>query len=276
MPNDLIYIVMDSCRFDSYREAKTPNMDKLGIGEQRYSFASWTSPSHTTLLMGQVPHESPKAVFASEIYKNEFKKWVDRTGVADLSFKSFVPDLCLPKVLKDNGYRTTAKVSMPVLNPFAGFNRSFDDYELMPNHNDFAGMVEMAEFSSFQPNFYFYNLGETHYPYMLEDESLPIIHGVHGVVKGMDDQLQHGGDLPSDGGDFFSKDTMHDLHQQQIKCVEYIDGLVGALMDEAPEGAHFIITADHGELFGEDDYFGHGPIMHEKVFQVPFLEGKKR
>ena len=33
-------------------------------------------------------------------------------------------------------------------------------------------------------------------------------------------------------------------------------------------------TADHGELFGEAGYFGHGPIMHEKCFEVPFLEGK--
>ncbi|HHZ87572.1 MAG TPA: metalloenzyme, partial [Chromatiaceae bacterium] len=30
-----------------------------------------------------------------------------------------------------------------------------------------------------------------------------------------------------------------------------------------------------GELFGEGNYFGHGPIMHEKVFEVPFVEGKR-
>jgi len=34
------------------------------------------------------------------------------------------------------------------------------------------------------------------------------------------------------------------------------------------------VTSDHGELFGEEGYFGHGPIMHEKVFEVPFIEGK--
>ena len=30
------------------------------------------------------------------------------------------------------------------------------------------------------------------------------------------------------------------------------------------------------ELFGEAGYFGHGPIMHEKVFEVPFVEGRLR
>jgi arylsulfatase A-like enzyme len=41
-----------------------------------------------------------------------------------------------------------------------------------------------------------------------------------------------------------------------------------------PKDTWVIVTADHGELFGEAGYFGHGPIMHEKCFEVPFLEGK--
>ncbi len=27
---------------------------------------------------------------------------------------------------------------------------------------------------------------------------------------------------------------------------------------------------------GEEGYFGHGPINHEKVYEVPFVEGKIR
>ena len=33
------------------------------------------------------------------------------------------------------------------------------------------------------------------------------------------------------------------------------------------------MTADHGELFGEEGFFGHGPIQHPKVTEVPFVEG---
>jgi hypothetical protein len=29
-------------------------------------------------------------------------------------------------------------------------------------------------------------------------------------------------------------------------------------------------------LFGEDGFFGHGPIQHEKVLEVPFIEAKLR
>ena len=46
--------------------------------------------------------------------------------------------------------------------------------------------------------------------------------------------------------------------------------------DLAPRNTYVTITSDHGELFGEDGYFGHGPIQHEKVLEVPFLEGKLR
>src|SRR4030095_7371661 len=98
MPNHLVFIVMDSCRFDSYARAATPNMDRIGKAQQRYSFASWTSPSHYTFLMGQTPHTSPRRVFASEVYKEEFRKWVERLGIPNLSFKSFIPHLSLPRV----------------------------------------------------------------------------------------------------------------------------------------------------------------------------------
>ena len=275
MPNDLVYIIMDSCRFDSYRRARTPNMNHIGKGVQRFSYASWTAPSHHSIFMGQVAHTAPKKVLASEVYTKDFAQWVERIGIPDLSFKSFVPELSLAKVLQKLGYRTTARVSMPVLNPLTGFSKFFDDYKLMKDHNDFKGMVDEIAFSTSQPSYHFMNLGETHYPYMLKDDQLPRISGVHGVVQGMDAAIARSGDQVVEK-EFFTKPEMVTLHDQQVRCVEYVDGVLAALLDKAPKGTHVIIAADHGECFGEGDYFGHGPVMHRKVFEVPFLEGKKR
>jgi hypothetical protein len=137
-------------------------------------------------------------------------------------------------------------------------------------------MVEEISFSASQPSYWFCNLGETHYPYMLKNEDLPVISGVHGVVKGMDAAIARTGDLPEEEPAFFTQAEMTSLHEQQVRCVEYIDDIFGALLDKAPRGTHFIVAADHGECFGEGDYFGHGPVMHEKVFEVPFLEGVKK
>ncbi len=273
MPNNLVYIIMDSCRFDSYQRAKTPNMDRIADGEQRFSYASWTAPSHHSIFLGQVAHKAPTRVLASEVYKKEYALWIDRLDIPDLSFKSFVPELSLAKMLQGQGYRTVGRVSMPVLNPFTGFGKHFDDYKLMTDHNDFAGMVDLVEFSDTQPSYYFFNLGETHYPYMLKNEDLPRISGVHGVVKGMDDAIARTSDTPDAEPEFFSPEDMRMLHDQQVTCVEYIDGLIDGLLQKCPANTHIIIASDHGECFGEGEFFGHGPVMDRKVFEVPFLEG---
>jgi hypothetical protein len=272
--NHIVCIVMDSCRFDSFLAAHTPNIDRLGEIERRYSYASWTAPSHNTFAMGLFPHGSPNKILASDVYKDEYSDWEKRTGLQGLDFKTFLPHLSLPKVLNGLGYTTFGRVSMPVLNPSTTFARDFDDYKLMSNHNMFAEMVEEIRLpdDEDETNYYFLNLGETHYPYMLKDETLPIISGVHGVIKKMDLANNAG---PIDWESFITPDKMNMLRDAQIKSVEYVDRLVGALMDKAAKGrTHFIITADHGDLFGEDDFFGHGPIFHEKVFEVPFVEGK--
>ncbi len=272
--NNLVYIVMDSCRFDSYMAAKTPNIDKLGKVEKRYSYASWTSPSHYVMLMGLMPHTSPLGVFASEIYKEDFKKWRQRLDFQDLEFKSFVPELSLPCKLQKLGYRTVGKVSLPVLNQHTTFSKFFDHYKLMDNHNDFTGMIDEIQFDNAQPNFYFLNLGETHYPYMLTGDEVPILHGVHGVFKHMDSEDRPAKEIEDLTNYFFDKDRLLELKQQQIKVVEYIDNLFLKLYQKCPVNTYFIVTSDHGELFGEDGYFGHGPIFHPKVFEVPFVEGK--
>ena len=269
-PNSIVFIVMDSCRYDTMMAARRPNIDRLGAIEKRYSYASWTAPSHYAFTMGMLPHTSPRDVFASEVYKEEFQQWKTRTGAGDLSFKDFLPDISLPKVLSKLGYHTVAKVSMPVLNKYTLISRDFDEYKLMPHHNDFAGMVEEIEFSEDELCYYFLNLGETHYPYMLSGADMPHISGVHGALKSMADPQR----AKARADEPFSAEQLKALHAQQVRCVEYLDGLIGKLMAKAPENTYFIVTSDHGELFGEDGYFGHGPIMHEKCFEIPFVEGR--
>jgi hypothetical protein len=50
-------------------------MRKLGKVEQRWSYATWTAPSHYNLLMGLMPHTSPANVYASEYYKKDFVRF---------------------------------------------------------------------------------------------------------------------------------------------------------------------------------------------------------
>lgn len=277
--NNYIIVILDSCRFDSFERACPKSMPRLGQVEQRWSYASWTAPSHYNLLMGLMPHSSPRGVYASEYYKRDFMKFNERFGSSDFEFKSLVPKMFLPAFLKDRlGYATHAKVSLPVLNPKTILNTSFDTFKLMEKHNDMRAMVREMTFSEEKPSFFLLNVGETHYPYALPDEpqeTWPKISGVHGVFKHLDDEIV-GGKLVEREETFFDNDRLRALRDRQVEAVRHVDKVVEELFDVVPPNTYITITADHGELFGEEGYFGHGPIQHEKVYEVPFVEGKLR
>ena len=276
--NNYVLIVFDSCRYDVFREARPKTMAKLGRIEKRWAYASWTAPSHYNLLMGLMPHSSPRGVFASDYYQRDFVKFNQRLGAEGLEFKKFLPRLYLPVLLQNLGYKTHAMVSMPVLNPRTILNSGFDSYKLMERHNDLRAMFHEMRFEPEQPSFYFLNTGETHYPYALPDEApdqWPRISGVHGVFKHLDDHLV-GGKLRRSRGKIFNDVKLKDLRHRQLEAVKYLDRAIEELFDFLPANTFVTITSDHGELFGEDGYFGHGPIQHEKVLEVPFLEGQLR
>lgn len=276
--NNYVLIVFDSCRYDAFTAARPKTMRKLGKLEKRWSYASWTAPSHYNLLMGLMPHTSPKGVFASDYYQRDFLKFNDRLGSEGLEFKRFVPRLYLPVLLQNLGYRTHAMVSLPVLNPATPLNSGFDTYKLMNQHNDMRAMLDRMSFQEEQPSFYFLNVGETHYPYALPGEppeDWPRVSGVHGVFKHLDDHVV-GGKLKKRSQKTFDDGKLAELRGRQIDAVKYLDRVVEQLFDLVPGNTYITITSDHGELFGEDGYFGHGPIQHEKVLEVPFIEGKLR
>ena len=271
--NHIVIIILDSCRFDSFKEARAPFLHGLPTSaEKRYSYASWTAPSHFNLMMGLMPHSNPVDRYASQLYQREFSLWSERVDVPLVDFKSFLPDLWLPKMLKSFGYETHARVSMPVLNPATTLNRDFDDYILMPNHNSLDAILDEVRLGSV-PSFWLINTGETHYPYMLRDSSLPIVSGLHGAVKGIRqaDDAQIAVEDKSVSSDF-TMDQMKTLYNAQKRAVGYTDRLIADFARKAPDNTQLIVTSDHGELFGEDGFFGHGPICHPKVNEVPYLE----
>ena len=279
MANNYILVIFDSCRYDSFTRANPKTIKKLGRAEKRWAYASWTAPSHYNFLMGLMPHKSPKHVYASEYYTKEFFKYNERLGADGIEFKSLVPRLYLPVFLKEKmGYRTHAMVSLPVLNPKTILNQGFDSYKLMEKHNDMHAMLGEMTFSKDQPSFYLLNVGETHYPYALPDEppdQWPRISGVHGVFKHLDDHVV-GGKLVRKKEKFFDDAKLKQLRARQVEAVRYLDRVVEELFDIVPKNTYITITSDHGELFGEEGYFGHGPIQHDKVMEVFFVEGKLR
>ena len=280
--NNFIVITLDSLRYDSFMAAEPKVITKLGKVEKRYTYASWTAPSHYNLLTGLLPHSTPPNVYASEYYKEDFFNYNKRLGAKGIDFAAMVPGLWFPGLLRNKlGMSTHARVSLPVLNPKTGINRDFDSFQLMDSHCDMRAMLPTMKFSSERPAFYMLNVGETHYPYATPDEDTsmwPRISGVNGVFKKLNQSVDEDGNLVDDPNEpeFFDQDKLDELRERQINTVRYLDGVFEELFDLVPKNTHIVVTADHGELFGEMGYFGHGPIMHDKCFEVPYLEGMVR
>jgi hypothetical protein len=275
--NNFVIVILDSCRYDAFMAANPKTITKLGPVEKRYSYASWTAPSHYNLI-GLLPHTS-----AARLRLRSTKRTSSTTkslGAKEVAFEKMVPGLWFPGFLKNTlGYATHARVSLPVLNPKTGINRDFDSFQLMDKHNDMASMLPTMKFGTDRPSFYLLNVGETHYPYAKPDEDSsmwPRISGVNGVFKKLNEEV---GDANNpnfkETFQFFDQEKLDQLRERQIDTVRYLDGVFEKLYDMLPPKTHVIVTADHGELF-EMGYFGHGPIMHEKVFEVPFVEGRIR
>jgi hypothetical protein len=280
--NNFVIVILDSCRFDTFVKADPKTILKLGKPEKRYSYASWTAPSHYNLLTGLLPHTTPPNVYASDYYKEDFYNYNRRLGAKGIEFGKMVPGLWLPGFLRNTlGYATHARVSLPVLNPRTGVNRDFDSFQLMEKHNDMRSMLPTIPWSADRPSFVLMNVGETHYPYAKPDEDSsmwPRISGVNGVFKKLEGQIDAQGKLihESEAPQFFDQDKLEQLRERQVDTVRYLDGVFAELFDLVPKNTYVVVTSDHGELFGEGGYFGHGPIMHDKCFEVPYLEGKIR
>jgi len=274
---DVVLVVLDSCRFDTFAEAAPSFVQRLGPLERRYSYATWTAPSHYNLLMGILPHPSPRGVLSSTYYSRSFSAWAERLGVDSLRWSDMLPHMWLPRFLRQElGFYTRAMVSLPALNPSTPLALEFDQWDAMPTHNDFGAMVDRLCFDDHRPTFWLLNVGETHYPYAPAHEpssEWPRLHGVHGVFRRLaGGRPVHASEVP----EVFDAHKLAILRQRQVDVVRHLDPLMHRLLDAVPPGTWVVVTADHGELFGEDGYFGHGPIQHEKVLEVPFVEGMVR
>lgn len=267
---DLVIVVLDSLRYDSWTAAHLDTLPEIGEVQRRWSYASWTAPSHYNLLMGLLPHESPRHTYASEYYRRDMGRFADRLGV-DVDLTTLLPSLFLPRFLRERvGYETHALVSMPSLNPHTPLNSGFDSFTLMPAHNDLAGIVDRLQPAPDRPSFWLVNAGETHYPYAVPGDDArewPHLSGLHGILRRLDDP-------EGDGPAFFDRSQLAELRERQVAALEYVDGVIGRLVERLDPGTWLVVTSDHGELFGEDGYFGHGPIAHDKVLEVPLVEGR--
>ena len=267
-----ILVVYDSCRVDTMRRAlpRMPALQRLagwsdaGV-EARHSYATWTIPSHQCLAAGLLPFVAGTAPAAFE-YAQQFDAWDRRFPGRNLraSIAQTIPARwSLPVALRNAGVLSGAIVSMPCLGRGSPFHMvgGWEVFDRVDHRSPLARVsTEVVNRGGWdRPWFWLFNLGATHWPYGRGD--LPYQAGAGGAAA----RREYGLVTASAG----------ELHAAQVDALVSTDADVGAMLDAIPAGSTVIVTSDHGELFGEDGLFGHGPYPHPLLLSVPYIEAAK-
>ena len=260
-----LWIVYDSCRYDTLIQAETPVLDSYAKIYSAWAPATYTLPSHTSFFAGILP-----LVYEPVPYLNRFHKQLITMKKAGEARAEAIDErtLVLPQSDKDIihgfnelGYYT---VGSGAASWFAKevLVKNFQDFQFkraqsFPEQISFI-TEKLALNAKDKPFFAFMNLIETHSPYMhygedREEYGIKARGEMNFPPKENYEELMNRGKK---------------LHTAQIKAAEYCDSKLTELFTKLPSNTLVILTADHGEAFGEDGFWGHG-IYHPTVMNVP-------
>ena len=237
-----LFIILDSCRYDVFIEANTPFFDSLGKVYKAYTNSNWTPSSFVNFFgHGQFPHL--KGLTVAETYQGLLKQ--------ELNFMSHL-----------TGYRKILFTGMPWLSKVNHGVRStlelFNDYVFLNRIQVAKRAVKYYNNWAKEPYFFVMWLGETHQPYSVEGDVT--------LWKGQE-LVEY-----NKGMDTVSMEYLEYLKDRQRRMVEYCDKELSKL--RIRDNTLVVITADHGESFGENHIFGHGNDIHPVQFEVPLIVSK--
>tara|TARA_B100000575_G_scaffold293440_1_gene304848 strand:+ start:828 stop:1697 length:870 start_codon:yes stop_codon:yes gene_type:complete len=257
-PTSVLFITLDSCRFDSFEAARTPNFDALGTVYKAKAPGNFTFASHSAMFVGftpgipgrNEPWVNPKF---GKIFKIVGGGYPSKgTEFMTLKGRNVVHGL------RAQGYTTIGTGSAGWFDDSTPTAQSLvQDFE----HYWFAGncwsLEKQLEFVNGHLNaldgqraFVFMNIGETHVPYWHE---------------GADWDREWNPCRP------FGPDTndADECRRRQVACLEWVDQTLSPLLQRF-EHANTLVCADHGDAWGEDGVWEHG-IHHDTVMDVPLV-----
>jgi choline-sulfatase len=267
-PNVLL-IVLDTARPDRFSlyghdRPTTPNLDSLAVEStvftNAYSTSSWTSPSHASLFTGTLPciHGATQETEAA---------------LPQLSASS----LTLSEVLWESGYRTSAFVGNAVLHSQSGFSQGFEEYihtwQLsFENEHPTESLVRtVLDRQSDRPFFVFINMIEPHSPYDSSREFLGRYDRHPEIDLVSSSWVEHvSGDRVLSATEI---EHLSDLYDSEIQYVDAFVGRIVSLLRERGmlDETLLVITADHGEHFGDHGLMEHLFNLYETNVRVPLL-----
>ncbi len=262
-----LWIVYDSCRYDTLVKAKTPVIDKFTKVYSAWTPGTYTYPAHMSFFAGMLP-----VVYEQVPYLNRFQKQLIMMRGAGRIPEDAVGAYTkvLPETNKDiihglvkDGYYTVGAASTTWFSKkslTSGFNDFKYEKHLPCQEQCNFILKNLSKNKPEKPFFAFMNLIETHSPYMHYGEDR-----AEYSIKARGDMK-----FPPESNEEIMGNRGAKLHAAQVKAAEHLDNMLDDLLPKLPKNTLVLIMGDHGECFGEDGFWGHG-IYHEKVMNVPMV-----
>lgn len=277
---NVILLTIDALRSDhmscyGYERETTPEIDAFAAENLRArnccSASSHTREAVAPILTGQYPDEcvSNHYTFTGETIATQ---------------------------LKEYGYRTAAFHSNPYISRAYGYDVGFDEFDddIHLSGNRILTLLQRL-WDKFRNHHYARasKINDRSLRWLDEQDKRPVflwnhymdVHGPYEPLKGYDHwdsglargreaqrqyrrALKQGSDV---GGE--ERQALEDAYDGEIR---YIDEKIGEFLESLSErgflaNSLIIITADHGDGFGEHGYFGHPRQLHDELVRVPLI-----
>lgn len=205
-----------------------------------YSPCNWTLPSHESIARGFIPFGD----FADPLETINYNFGLPLPEQHQYSFgTTAIPYLSQSKTLQNN------------------LHTYFDNYYCAEKANSCEEVLSKAEefINNNEKFFGLINLGETHSPYK-DFENKTTSELIKNIKSG--------------------DRTYSEVYEWQVASTEYLLEEISTFTEKLPKETLIIVTSDHGELFGENESFGHNPheeaTFHKKLYEVPLIYWTKR
>lgn len=134
------------------------------------------------------------------------------------------------------------------------------------------GIEWLETYDEEDPFFMWLHYMDVHYPFMPPEEHLREL-GVEPLSDRRVAELN--GKMQEQPGELTERDRedLLNLYQGEIR---YVDSQIARVLDELEsrglsDDTIVVVTADHGEAFGEHDRYGHEPCLYDELLRVPLV-----
>ncbi|MEC9389796.1 MAG: hypothetical protein VX944_06950 [Myxococcota bacterium] len=257
-PTSILFITLDSCRFDTFEAARTPNLDALGAVHKAKAPGNFTFASHAAMFVGFTPGIPGKnEPWVNPKYGKIFKIVGGGYPSKGTEFMALKGKNVIHG-LRAQGYTTigtgaagwfddSTSTAQPLVQDFEHYWYAGNCWSL---DKQLAFVDRQLALVGSKRAFVFMNIGETHVPYW--HEGAPWDRAWNPCRP-------------------FGPETndADECRRRQTACLEWVDARLGPLLHRFGH-ANTVVCADHGDAWGEDGVWEHG-IHHETVMDVPLV-----